>query len=208
MEESDILFQDEDVCILNPNVTRGILVFRYIDDKPRNNTTTYFKAPFNSNVLTFASSYDGYSPAGLEKDSKANIEVIRIDPSYTFVYLTPARFYGKDDDYQKTRILMEKYLKETIPEIERGVTYMPHLSGNKLSDSFQRYDIGKKEIYQYKALKRMFEVKVNMPKIPEEWLFQFEKMSGGFRKDQKQRKKGNRKTRKNKKRKSMRSRRS
>jgi hypothetical protein len=205
MEESDILFQDEDVCILKPNVTRGILVFRYIDNLSQRNTTTYFKAPFNSDVLTFASSYDGYSPAGLVKAFKTDIEIIRIDPSYTFVYLSPARFDGKDDDYQKTRIPMEKYLNETINKINIGHTYIEHLSGNKVSDNFQKYTIDKR--YGYKQLKREFEVKVNMPKIPEEWLFQFDKMSGGFRRYQKKTKKVNRKTRKNKKRKAMRSRR-
>jgi len=148
---SDVLFQDENVCILNPSSKRGILVFTISDSwnicdeglyshnelrkvhpelglknrnhiDPTHNDLIFFRAPYNSDVSTFESSYDGISPAEmLGTYIKEAIAVIRIDPDKTFVFSSEIRAIGHSvrtipkskllEDLEQSRIPMTKYLK-------------------------------------------------------------------------------------------------
>jgi len=202
---TDILFQDRDVCILNPASKRGLLVFtesksinicdegllsynelrsrhpelgledRRMDD-PTHNDLIFFRAPYNNDVTTFESSYDGKPPKMLY--SNGSVTVIRIDPSNTFVYLSEARAHGKAGDLQKSRISMDEYLGRIIPFI-KGFGKHPmryvYTGDKKLSESLiihvNSYD---------SAITRFFEVVVKIPHIPREWFVSCDvKRSGG-----------------------------
>lgn len=222
MADSDILFQDTDVCILNPNATRGVVIYAYTDKpvcaegiKANSGGNIYFRAPFNSNVLTFASSY-GETPTELSKRTGSGLALIRIDPSFTFVYLKLARSEGITENYQKTRISMEKYLSEILPMIEKStvppaqkkynngqvidrtlVPVNPDYDGISPVEKIfpeisERLRISLRSLADadVQKLKVFFEIKVNVPEIPKEWLVDCS-LSGGFRK----RKQKKRKTR-------------
>ena len=193
MSHSDIVFKNNDVCILHPHSTRGILVFtstsgkdistegifsynglrnahpefglrnRQMDD-PDHNDLIFFRAPYNDDTRTFESSYDNKSP----EDMGPGIATLRIDPDNTFVYLSEARAEGTYEDLQKSRIPMKKYLESAIPHLKnfgKGAIRYFYIGDTTLSDKLINSVI-KHDGY----ITRMFEVVVKLPHIPSNWL--------------------------------------
>jgi len=193
MSHSDILFKNEDVCILHPQSTRGILVFtstsgkdicsegifsynelrnkhpefglqnRHMSDLDHNDLI-FFRAPYNNDTSTFESSYDNKSP----EDMGTGIAILRIDPNNTFVYLSEARAHGTYNNLQKSRISMKNYLESAIPHLKdfgKGAIRYFYIGDTKLSDKLIDAVI---EHGSY--ITRMFEVVVKLPHIPINWL--------------------------------------
>jgi hypothetical protein len=206
---TDILFQDRDVCILKPESKRGILVFtvsksinicdegllsynelrkrhpelgledRRMDD-PTHNDLIFFRAPYNNDVTTFESSYEGTQPISLLYSTNESITVIRIDPSNTFVYLSEARARGEAGDLQKSRISMYEYLERVIP-------FLKDYGKNKYKNPMRYLYTGDKKLSESlihhvndESITRFFEVVVKIPHIPREWFVSCDvKRSGG-----------------------------
>ena len=127
MGNDNILFQNEDVCILNPMSKKGILIFtkspsknicseglysynKLIDVHPElqlkhraynndHDDLIFFRAPYNYNVTSFKSSYD-LDPVEFINDREiknGSLSIIRIDPEKTYVYSSLARDYYSEE---------------------------------------------------------------------------------------------------------------
>ena len=211
---SDILFQDADVCILDPKSERGILVFTDSFRKGRDicdeGLFSYnelrkrhpelgllergMRHPDHNDLIFFRAPYNNVvstfksSYDKTPEEMGAGITVIRIDPEKTFVYLSEARESSMTDDLAKKRTSMTKYLDELIPLIKGGNMYyvFPSISDRLIADLREHGN----------RLSRFFEVVVKLPHIPPEWFVYCKPTGGGFR-----RKRRGRHTRKTKKRK-------
>ena len=212
---SDILFQDADVCILDPKSERGILVFTdsfgkgkgicseglfsYNELRKRHPELGLMERVMphadHNDLIFFRAPYNNdvstfkSSYDKTPEEMGPGITVIRIDPEKTFVYLSEARAEGSvADDLAKTRTSMKDYFGTILPLIKGGMTYyiFPGLSKFLKSD-----------LKEYEGIvNRFFEVVVKLPHIPPEWFVYCKPTGGGFR-----RKRRRRHTRKTKKRK-------
>lgn len=119
----EILFQNEDVCILDPLSKKGVLIYTRSSSKnicseglysynelrkvhpelglnnrgytDDHDDLIYFRAPYNYDVTSFTSSY-GYNPINLIKYfgmNEGSLSIIRIDPDKTYVYSSEVRVY-------------------------------------------------------------------------------------------------------------------
>lgn len=118
IEQDDIMYQDDLVCILNPEVKKGVLVFHYYNqpedspslcsiglktgqllhnekkvkfgDRKRYDPYIFFRAPFFGNEIDYSSiESEIYSSFGYI--TLSNKIFIRVDPDNTYV------FYSDDD---------------------------------------------------------------------------------------------------------------
>ena len=135
----DVVFQDEDICILDPKSKRGVLVFssattpvvckdglrsheglgrpaRKMAD-PDHDKLIYFRAPYRSDVSSFEASY-GESAESMATNYHTTIAVIRIDPDKTFVYSSEARIKLPYAQFLQTRIPFTDYLKRIAGHAE------------------------------------------------------------------------------------------
>lgn len=162
---SDILFQNHDVCILDPSSSRGVLIFtisssakvicseglysyntlRHIKpelnlknrhhEDPEHDNLIFFRAPFHPNVSSFETSYKVKSPADL-LPSRGALAIIRIDPDKTFVYSSEIRAKGTYADLQTSRILFNSY----ITRIENNLLHIgTHKPGHKVCANLITY---------------------------------------------------------------------
>lgn len=139
MSESDILFQNEDVCILKPESPRGILIFTksksknicsegilsYNELRRRHpelelmNRSRAHHDPKHNDLIFFRApfNYDttsfessyGNSPEWFITSSTRALAVIRIDPEKTFVYSSETRDKGSYFDIMSSRRSMLTY---------------------------------------------------------------------------------------------------
>jgi hypothetical protein len=129
----------------------------------------FFRAPYNSDIRSFESSYDGKSPADIIKDStkETAIATIRVDPDRSFVYYSEARVVGTVDDIRNSRLLMKDYIEKAIPFIKGwGINPLRYIytGSNKLSDKLLEYSGNHGE-----HITRFFELVAHIPHIPPEW---------------------------------------
>jgi hypothetical protein len=192
---SDILFKNDDICILKPESPRGILVFtraksenvctegilsynelklrhpelnlgeRYHND-PAHNDLIFFRAPYNTDTSTFESSYDGIPAKETIDKWSPVIALIRIDPDNSFVYLSEARSNGSYNDVLNSRMPMRKYLDQVLPFIKSTPKNpLTFVYYKKLSASLY------KSLEEHGSfVNRFFEVVAKIPNIPREWL--------------------------------------
>jgi hypothetical protein len=139
-EGEDILFQDDDVCILKPNVKRGILVAsrhdkKYLKDIFVNGLRSgqqlkkdeveygrstahpyiFFRAPFYSREINYDSiNTEIISSFGdtYTRDQKSVFMFIRVDPDRTYVYSSELRvkYYGEESMVRNSRKTLSEYL--------------------------------------------------------------------------------------------------
>ena len=217
---SDILFQDADVCILDPKSERGMLVFTdsfrkgrdicgeglfsYNELRKRHPelglTERVMPHADHNDLIFFRAPYNNdvstfkSSYDKTPEEMGPGITVIRIDPEKTFVYLSEARESPMTDDLAKTRTSMKDYFGTIIPLIKGDMLRYAFAKpkGINISES-----LIKDLIEHGNRLSRFFEVVVKLPHIPPEWFVYCKPTGGGFR-----RKRRGRHTRKTKKRKS------
>jgi hypothetical protein len=179
-----VLFQDRDVCILDPSSSGGILVLnvsmgdickegllsyseamvrhpeRGLRPRPTisHNDTIFFRAPFRSDPSTFESLFDGKPLSWHAYRPGTSASTIRVDPDNTYVYYSETRAGGTDEDLMKSRILLSTYLK-TLDTLNRSVNpaYSSQLKAHMTSGDLTSVQ------------NRMYEVIVKTPRIPPEW---------------------------------------
>jgi hypothetical protein len=219
--ENDILFKNEDVCILTPSSTRGVIIFTNVTARfggdPKNvcedglfsynelsrkypeyklqyrkeinethNDLIFFRAPYNSDVSTFKSSYGKNVKDMLSNFLPQTIVTIRVDPNETYVYSSEIRAKGRLTDLKRSRILMTEYLEKikNIPKdyIKNGkdmysniITYkkiykntLPHRKQRNNWIEIDRSELTYPEIMHFNIEKNT-EVVVKLPNIPPSW---------------------------------------
>jgi hypothetical protein len=145
IEEDDILYKNENICILKPYVKKGILVMAEFELKRTRkeeksscyekfmktitNNTIYFKAPYYSNIIDYTSIEKEIesSYGKLENDGKSRF-FIRVDPDKTNVnlYLSALRNSMKKEDYEKKLEILNKRNKKKLS------IYLKIIKDNKL----------------------------------------------------------------------------
>jgi hypothetical protein len=137
MAATDVLYQDDDICILRPDAKRGVLIHylgfrtnicedglltwnearkRFTNIPTRDNFMDQndfikFRAPFTSNLTNFKTSYKAEPRALLGKDPERVIVIIRIDPAKSFVYSSEARTHLDKKAFLQSRIPFNEYIK-------------------------------------------------------------------------------------------------
>lgn len=149
--DTDVLYQDNRVCILKPNSKRGIEVFHrseyvnivfsglYSMDKlrevnpslskirckRRHDDTIFFKAPYNEKTDTIEDSF-GIDIHERMKDKRV-MAFIKIDPDKTFVYSSEIRVHYWNNQHillERNRISFRRYM-EIIKENKEFVKNTP-----------------------------------------------------------------------------------
>ena len=134
----DILYSDDDVCILHPNVKKGILIFTYYShpdcinglktgsqlqneriyfDRSIIHPYIFFRAPFFSNSIDYTTIdteiESSYGKILITSPSKI---WIRIDPDRTYVYSSEIRAEYKSLFYYNS----QEYLTDMEREVKRS----------------------------------------------------------------------------------------
>tara|TARA_B100000035_G_C20932336_1_gene523611 strand:+ start:89 stop:952 length:864 start_codon:yes stop_codon:yes gene_type:complete len=137
IEQSDIMYKDDLVCILKPDVKKGIIVFTNYKQPPgvpsicevglktgkqlqsekidfgrtKIHPHIFFRAPFYSREIDYTSVETEINSSYGEKQSGIQGRVyIRVDPDKTFVFSSELRA-TKPDDIEKSKKLLSDYLK-------------------------------------------------------------------------------------------------
>jgi hypothetical protein len=198
--KSDILFEDENVCILDPTSKRGILIIHqsnanvceeglYSKNKlfeikhelatklhspknmfPGHFDTIYFRAPYTSDTTNFNTLYPNYS-----FNENNYYVLIRIDPYKTYVYNQEGRDYSTYDKYIKSKTNMIDYFD--IITKNKGIIakYPKALFGNTISFA-KKINNNKRgneigTFKKYLPTERMGEILVIIEHIPKEWFY-------------------------------------
>lgn len=199
--KSDILFQDDDVCILKPTSNRGILVIHATNNKAttvcedglysKNElmirkpelglTKSDSMFPFHSDIIYFRAPYSSdttnfstlYPNFYFIEDQY--YVFIRIDPEQTYVYNQEGRVYSTYEKYKKSRISMNDYFK-IITENKKIIAKYPEvLYGNTISFEKKKLNSNRGKFLNtfeiYLPTERMGEILVKIPHIPKEWFY-------------------------------------
>ena len=191
----NVLFQNDDVCILRPGTEIGIPIYHHSrnpnlcrdgiekadwDKKPsakRKNKDHYklhfFRAPFTSDTSSFEGLYDGNSiDRMLRSDTMyKSLCTILVDPDLTYVYSSDARVDQEIgiDDFLGSKITLRRYL-EIIKENEniREPYYADLLTFKKRQvEEYGEYEIGNERLNF--PIEQNSEIVVKIQKIPIEW---------------------------------------
>jgi hypothetical protein len=186
---SNILFQDEDVCILKPDSQTGVIIFTIsrsanicteglfsynklrevhpelgLGERTRtnddHNNYIFFRAPYNSDTSTFESSFNGKPPQSMLYGNDA-IATIRVDPTKTYVYYSEARDLGSYENIKNTRMLLSKFLSKISNHPFYNESFLENFFNNRVSENVKKSGVG--------VPWRMFEIVVKRPHIPPEW---------------------------------------
>jgi hypothetical protein len=161
--KSDVIYEDKDVCILQPNSSRGILLYhasthtnicseglltynevrkrhpelkmrdRKATDINKNNDVIKFRAPFTNDLTNFQTTYGSDPRQLMGTDKPEVIVIIRVDPDKTFVYSSEARSHGDDETLIKSRLPLRTYLKRITGKMQMKVDYPNEMCGNILT---------------------------------------------------------------------------
>lgn len=198
MNNLDILFQDEDICILKPDSQRGILVIHstknadicndglysyneLLNRKPElglerkksmfpgHSDIIYFRAPYNNDITSIDSLYPGFY-----FDENNYYILIRIDPDKTYIYNQEGRVYNNYDNYKSSRISFTDYFK--IIESNKLIKpkYPISIYGNTISFRKQLLGSGSDMVGTFKKYlptERMGEILAKIPHIPQKWFY-------------------------------------
>lgn len=159
--DNDVLFQDEDVCVLRPNCSKGIVIYHIFDEKNEESINTrglilhhasmtgersishpynFFRAPaynygdIQSQNPSLEEVNQNYATK-MEPPSKKKFRYfcIRIDPAKTYVYLSEARFlYFGTDKWKATRKTLADYQEMCIQNKKKKGNFYHAISGIKL----------------------------------------------------------------------------
>jgi hypothetical protein len=195
---SPILFQNENIHILHPKSTYGILVFHYFDhfnvisqglmpsskyvldySKEQIFDEIFFRAPYKKNLGFSNNMNDYFSDNTIEKQK--NLVIIRVCPYYTNVFSSEFRSYdnwgywnGKQF-INKTKKTMIKYM-ETVKENEK-------LLAEKKSNKLVEYNLITSQVsfgekwrkdnnYSCLPIESNSEVLAKVDHIPPDWFVQ------------------------------------
>jgi len=191
MASRDVIFKNDDVCILDPKSERGILIWSIsknenickegllsynflkkthpelkLPERPEktdHNDLIFFRAPFRSDSRTFESSY-GKEPNGILFGGET-MAIIRVDPMNTFVYSSELREKpATPKDLAESRILLDEYLKRIDGhDIKFGLSNLITYEKYTEGAMMKRFPIVDVPI------ERNTEVVVKLPHIPPEW---------------------------------------
>lgn len=151
IEESDIIFQDGLVCILKPDVKKGIIVWHHYEQPPDMDSlcefglktgaqlqsegvdfgrTTihphiFFRAPYLSRDIDYSTPENEiFSSFGKDQIGKEPRVFIRVDPDNTYVFSSEIRPINPSDINRSKKLLSEylMIIAENL-EIERSSTF-------------------------------------------------------------------------------------
>jgi hypothetical protein len=143
ISDEDILYSDVDVCILKPDVKKGVIVYSVFDNvnacvkglktgeqlhkegihfnRSVHHPYVFFRAPFQSEGIDYSTPekeiYSSYGIIPFEKTA-----FIRVDPSRTFVYSSEIRthIYHKEPNYDNIVRLSRKTLLDYLEIIKNN----------------------------------------------------------------------------------------
>jgi hypothetical protein len=136
IEESDIMYKDDFVCILKPNVKKGIIVWSIYTQPPDMDSLCelglktgkkleeekvqfgrtkihpyiFFRAPYYSRDIDYTSIETEIKSSYGEEGIKKGRVFIRVNPDETFVFSSELRVVKPDDIY-KSKKTLSKYLQ-------------------------------------------------------------------------------------------------
>jgi hypothetical protein len=136
IEESDIMYKDDFVCILKPNVKKGIIVWSNYTQPPNMDSLCelglktgkelekeevkfgrtkihpyiFFRAPYYSRDINYTSIETEIKSSYGEEGIKKGRVFIRVNPDETFVFSSELRVVKPDDIY-KSKKTLSKYLE-------------------------------------------------------------------------------------------------
>lgn len=180
--DSDILFQDEDVCVLKPNSNRGIIVWHRFDAQFKQQIGEqglilgngvrilhpfhFFRAPMR--LISPQTSLEDMNASYAHQVNASELEqyfCIRVDPETTFVYLSESRTSGLR--WQESRMTLKRFWNviEKNNEIKvPGQVPMYHvLSGEKI------YTKHNSPLFTRVPTERNGEILVACKQIPPDW---------------------------------------
>lgn len=138
IEESDIMYQDDLVCILNPDVKKGIIVFSAYTQPPEMESLCnlglktgkqlhkeginfgrgiyhpyiFFRAPYYSREIDYSTvETEIISSYGTELIGTKNRVFIRVDPDRTFVFSSEIRAHSHNELINNSKKTLTEYLK-------------------------------------------------------------------------------------------------
>jgi hypothetical protein len=191
----DVVFQNEDICILSPNSGRGIPIYHHsrnpnlcktgmekVDwDKKssvrRKNIDHYklhfFRAPFTSDTRSFEGLYGGNSIDTMLRSDKMykSLCTIRVDPDLTYVYSSDARIDKEIgiDEFLGSKITLTRYLEILREDQDIAEPYYSDLLTFKKRqvEESGEYEIGNERLNF--PIEQNSEIVVKIKKIPIEW---------------------------------------
>ena len=128
--QSDVLYQDRDVCVLDPDSDRGIIVWHTFDPKfkdgidkeglvlgkgaktgarSKQHNFHFFRAPMSLKIpqATLADMNSSYAHQVGANEIEESYFCIRVDPTQTFVYLSESRC-SSAVRWQESRMSLQK----------------------------------------------------------------------------------------------------
>jgi hypothetical protein len=196
---TDILYQDEDICILHPDSRRGTLVY-YVSGhtnicneglltynevrrrhpelgfRPRttvgdSSNKIIFRAPFTADLRTFKTAFKAEPKEILGNQRPEIIVIIRIDPAATFVYSSEARTHNDEKGLKASRIPFNEYIRR-IAKHKNPESYLEDVCGNVYTYESKIIRGAETCIYpwiKYLPVQRNAEVVAKIPHIPPTW---------------------------------------
>ena len=190
---TDILYKDDDICILHPLSKRGIVVYSSVDtdvittglktglylsitepaklQRSIAHPYSFFRAPFVQ--MPEGLSSEKYYAKEIIKAYK-NIVTIRIDPEQTFVYSSECRVIS-DAKIKGSRCLMKEYynrIGNNLPD-QRGYMKIYNIyNGNQLYYKYPSHNYSKYNLpngYMSYPYNRNCEILARVDVIPPDW---------------------------------------
>ena len=184
--QKDVLFQDGNACVLDPNCNRGVLISSYHPTKggslARDGQLMSLNECHDRGIPTirkraYFGDYIFFRPRQLKTTPGGVVFTIRVDPDLTYVYDQENHSKrGSSAIENEDRISLTKYLSMVSgcyleEEGRKGYLYWPNLS----TCSFHAYPISGLHLDNdggYTNINKhlMFEVRIQSRVIPVEWL--------------------------------------
>lgn len=196
---TDVLYQDEDICILHPDSPRGTLVyyvsghtnicnegllsynevrrrhpelgFRPHEAVGNSSNKIIFRAPFTSDLRTFKTAFKADPKEIMGNQNPEIIVVIRIDIAHTFVYSSEARTHHDEKGLKASRIPFSEYIKR-ISVKKSAMSPPEEICGNVYTYETKVVTVADTCIYpwiKYLPIERNAEVVAKLPHIPAAW---------------------------------------
>lgn len=195
---SDVVYQDDDICILRPNSKCGVFVYyagfrenicddgllswnearkRFPDIPARPDYKDYndiikFRAPFTSNLKTFKSSFKVEPRELLGPNRNEVLVVLRIDPNKSYVYSSEARTHKDDKALHESRIPFNEYIKRIANRENIKPTKQTEICSNIVSYETKLVSSAEPCTYpwiKYLPIERNAEIVAKLPMIPPAW---------------------------------------
>jgi hypothetical protein len=191
----DVVFQNDDVCILKPGTQRGIPIYHHSRnpnlcrngmekadwDNPPNARRKnkdypklhFFRAPFTSDTRSFEGLYSGNSIDDMVRSDTMykSLCTILVDPDLTYVYSSDSRVNSEIgiDDFLASKITLRRYLEILV---ENEDIHKPYYTDLLTFRKRQVKETGEYEIGNERLnfpIEQNSEIVVKIQKIPIEW---------------------------------------